>query len=102
MNHEMHSTMQFIIEKQAQTAALLQKHEERRGSFEAAFVTLTELARNADERMDISDQRTNSVEQDSRVQFESLHAYLQAQSEDFDARLAKGRDDLDALLAKGR
>ena len=89
---QMQSTMQFIVEQQAQHAVLMHKNEERVGQLEAAFVTLTELARNADERMD-------SLDEHLKTQMESLHAYLQAQSEDFYARLAADRADFDARRA---
>jgi hypothetical protein len=95
----MQSTMQFIIEQQAQHAVLMHKNEERMGHLEAAFVTLTELARNLDERIDSHDDRMNSLDQHLKTQIESLHAYLQAQSEDFYARLAADRADFDARRA---
>jgi hypothetical protein len=96
---QMQSTMQFIIEQQAQHAVLMHKNEERMGHLEAAFVTLTELARNLDERIDSHDDRMNSLDQHLKTQIESLHAYLQAQSEDFYARLAADRADFDARRA---
>ena len=96
---QMQSTMQFIVEQQAQHAVLMHKYEERVGRLEDAFVTLTELARNADERMDSADKRMDSLDEHLKTQIESLHAYLQAQSEDFYAHLAATRTDFDARLA---
>ncbi len=93
MSHdEMQSTMNFILEQQAQYAVRLQKDEERLARLEKAFVTLTELARNADERMDTFDEHLST-------QIERLNTYLQAQSEDFYARLAAEKQALDARLA---
>ncbi|MGH9962492.1 MAG: hypothetical protein ACREBC_36155, partial [Pyrinomonadaceae bacterium] len=71
---QMQSTMQFIVEQQAQHAVLMQKYEERVGRLEEAFVTLTELARNADERMDSTDERMDSLDARLSTQMESLHA----------------------------
>lgn len=96
---QMQSTMQFIVEQQAQHAVLMHKNEERMGQLEAAFVTLTELARNLDERIDSHDERMDSLDEHLKTQIESLHAYLQAQSEDFYARLAADRADFDARRA---
>jgi chromosome segregation ATPase len=96
---QMQSTMQFIVEQQAQHAVLMHKYEERVGQLEAAFVTLTELARNVDERMDSHEERMDSLDEHLKTQIESLHAYLQAQSEDFYARLAADRADFDARRA---
>lgn len=95
---QMQSTMQFIVEQQAQHAVLMHKNEERLGQLEAAFVTLTELARNQDERMDSVDERMDSLDEHLRTQIESLHAFLQAQSEDFYARLAADKADFYARL----
>ncbi len=99
---QMQSTMQFIVEQQAQHAVLMHKYEERVGRLEDAFVTLTDLARNADERMDSADKRMDSLDEHLKTQIESLHAYLQAQSEDFYARLAASKADFDADLAATR
>ncbi len=99
---QMQSTMQFIVEQQAQHAVLMQKYEERVGRLEEAFVTLTELARNADERMDLGYERMDSLDEHLKTQIKSLHAYLQAQSEDFYARLAASKEDFDSHLAASR
>ena len=99
---QVQSTMQFIVEQQAQHAVLMQKYEERVGQLEASFVTLTELARNADERMDSTDERMASLDDHLKTQIESLHAYLQAQSEDFYARLATSKEHFQADLAATR
>jgi len=99
---QMQSTMQFIVEQQAQHAVLMHKYEERVGRLEDAFVTLTELARNVDERIDSHDERMNSLDEHLKTQIESLHAYLQAQSEDFYARLAASKADFNAQLAASR
>ncbi len=99
---QMQSTMQFIVEQQAQHAVLMHKYEERVGRLEDAFVTLTELARNVDERIDSHDVRMNSLDEHLKTQIESLHAYLQAQSEDFYARLAASKADFNAQLAASR
>ncbi|MCA1575127.1 MAG: hypothetical protein LC770_11455 [Acidobacteria bacterium] len=99
---QMQSTMQFIVEQQAQHAVLMHKYEERVGRLEDAFVTLTELARNADERMDSADKRMDSLDEHLKTQIESLHAYLRAQSEGFYAHLAASKADFDARLAASR
>lgn len=103
---QMQSTMQFIVEQQAQHAVLMYKYEERVGRLEEAFVTLTELARNVDERMDSTDERMDSLDEHLKTPMESLRAYLQAQSEDFYARLADSlaatQTDLDVRLAASR
>ncbi len=99
---QMQSTMQFIVEQQAQHAVLMHKYEERVGRLEDAFVTLTKLARNVDERMDSGDERLDSLDEHLKTQIESLHAYLQAQSEDFYDRLAANKADFDARLATSR
>ncbi len=99
---QMQSTMQFIVEQQAQHAVLMHKYEERVGRLEDAFVTLTELSRNVDERIDSHDERMDSLDEHLKTQMESLHAYLQAQSEDFYARLAASKVDIDAHLAASR
>ena len=103
MNFEqMQSTMQFIVEQQAQHAVLMHKYEERVGRLEDAFVTLTKLARNVDERMDSGDERLDSLDEHLKTQIESLHAYLQAQSEDFYARLAATKADFYDRLAANK
>ena len=60
-NEEMQSTMQFLLEQQAQFAARMQKDEERIARVENAMLILTELARSADERMDTFDARLNAL-----------------------------------------
>jgi DNA anti-recombination protein RmuC len=103
MNFEqMQSTMQFIVEQQAQHAVLMHKYEERVGRLEDASVTLTKLARNVDERMDSVDERLDSLDEHLKTQIESLHAYLQAQSEDFYARLAATKADFYDRLAANK
>lgn len=87
LDDKMRSTIQFILEQQAQYTARIQKDEERRTRLESAFLTLTELARNVDERVD-------TVESNVAAQNERFHAYLYAQSEDFSNRLQIQRGDL--------
>ncbi len=99
---QMQSTMQFIVEQQAQHAVLMHKYEERVGRLEDAFVTLTKLARNVDERMDSGDERLDSLDEHLKTQIESLHAYLQAQSEDFYDRLAANKADFYDRLAANK
>ena len=55
-NEEMQSTMEFILEQQAQFASRIGKDEARLARLEDAFVTLVELARIADERQDKTDE----------------------------------------------
>ena len=57
---------------------LMQKYEERVGRLEDAFVTLTELARNVDQRVDSHDELMNSLDEHLITQIESLHEYLQS------------------------
>src|SRR5258705_7051819 len=96
---EMQSTMQFLLQQQTKNAVILERHEERMNGLQENFLLLTQLAQNHDERMDASDERTDSLEQHLRFHIESLHAHLQAQSENFYARLAADRADSDAKRA---
>lgn len=75
-NEEMQSTMQFLLEQQAQFTVRLQKDEERIARVENAVLILTELAKRADERMDDADKRMNDFD-----------AQLSASMESFDTRL---------------
>lgn len=60
-NEEMQSTIQFLLEQQAQFASRVQKDEDRLARLENAFVTLTEVVRSADERMDTFDTHLNTL-----------------------------------------
>jgi chromosome segregation ATPase len=99
---QMQSTMQFILEQQAQYSTRLEKDEEQITELRSAFVTLTELARNSDERIDSFDERMNALEEHLKTQIESLHAFLQAQSEDFYARLNANKADFDDRLTASK
>ena len=77
---KMQSTMQFLLEQQA-------KHDVMMYELHENFKILTALAQNHDERMDSIDGRTDSLEEELKLQVESFRAHLQAQREDFYARL---------------
>jgi len=51
-NEEMQSTMEFILEQQAQYAARIQRDESRLTRLEDAFVTLVQMAKLTDDRID--------------------------------------------------
>ena len=99
---QMQSTMQFIVELRAQHAVLMQKYEERVGELEAAFATLTELARKADERGHSTAERMDSLPELLKTESDGLDAYLPAQSEGSHARLAARKEAFDARLAASR
>jgi hypothetical protein len=80
----MQSTMQFILDEQARYTMRLQ-------DLEQAFVTVTQLLRNMDERLADSDERTTSLNNDTKTHIESLYAFEQAQREDLAAQRAAGR-----------
>lgn len=75
-NEEMHRTMEFILEQQAQFAASMQRMEEgfrrseeerirdqpRLARVEESFVVLVQLAENLDSRLDESDSRLDEVD----------------------------------------
>ena len=60
-NEEMQSTMQFILEHQAQFTVRLEKDEERIARLENAFALLVQVLRNTDERMDRSNELLNTL-----------------------------------------
>ena len=62
-NEEIRKIMEFLIEHQAQFVARVEKNEARLTRLEDAFVTLVELARIADERLDRADERMNKVDE---------------------------------------
>jgi hypothetical protein len=88
---KMQSTMQFLLQQQAKHDVIISQHQDRMNELHQNFKILTklatELAKNNDERMDSTDQRTDSLEEELRLQVESFRAHLQAQREDFYARL---------------
>lgn len=93
-NEEMQSTMQFLLEQQAQFTARLQKDEERIARVENAVVILTELARSADERMDDFGARLNA----STASFETRLNTLNENMAKLAAVHVEGEQRLNALI----
>lgn len=62
-NEEIQKTMEFILEQQAQFATRMEKDEGRLTRLEDAFVTLVEIARVADERLDRVEERLGILSQ---------------------------------------
>jgi hypothetical protein len=85
-NEEMQRAIEFIIEHQVQYTTRTEKNESRLIKLEDAFVTLTEMARLIDERMDSTDQRTEKNE--SRlIKFEDAFVMLTEMARLTDVRM---------------
>ena len=101
-NEEIQRTMEFILENQARFAARTEKDEERLARLEAAFVTLVELARSADERMDSVDAKMGSLDQQGAA-FKQQLAALNLSLAEAQARLTEAQahtdERLNALIA---
>lgn len=59
-SEEMHRTMEFILEQQAQYTAKMQKDESRVARLEDAFVTLVRMAKLTDERLGTLEEKLDS------------------------------------------
>ncbi len=110
-NEEMHKTMEFLLENQARYTARIEKDEERLARLEAAFVTLVELARSSDERMDGFDEERAAFDHrlaaldvriaEAHARFEEAHARFEeahARFEEAHARLTEAQAHTDERL----
>ena len=94
-SEEIRQTMEFLLQNQARFASRMEKDEECSPRLEAAFVTLVELARSSDERMDTFDE--------ARADFNQQIMALDVRLAEAQARLteaqARADERLNALIA---
>ena len=89
-DEEMRGTMEFLLRQQAQYAARMDQDQSRLTRLEDAFVTLVQLAKLADERMDFADERMNRFDGQIKALGETIAALAGTQ--------AHGDERLNALI----
>jgi predicted aspartyl protease len=93
-NEEIQRTMEFILEQQAQYGTRMEKDESRAARLEEAFVTLVEIARVADERLDALNKKTEFIL--------NQQAHAAARLESDESRLARLEDSFRTLVELAR